>query len=54
MPDVSLVRYKGGTPNYLEVLDSQCSLFNAELSLAQAGNNEYQGLVQLYTLGGWK
>jgi multidrug efflux system outer membrane protein len=54
--DVSLMRYRGGTANYLEVLDSQRSLFNAELTLAQARNNEYQGLVQLYKAlgGGWK
>ncbi|MCU1253073.1 MAG: efflux system, outer rane lipoprotein NodT [Edaphobacter sp.] len=54
--DVSLVRYRGGTSNYLDVLDSQRSLFNAELTLAQARNNEYQSLVQLYKAlgGGWK
>jgi multidrug efflux system outer membrane protein len=54
--DVSLMRYRGGTANYLDVLDSQRSLFQAELTLAQARNNEYQSLVQLYkTLGGgWK
>ena len=54
--DVSLMRYRGGTANYLEVLDSQRSLFTAELTLAQDRNNEYQGLVQLYKAlgGGWK
>ena len=54
--DVSMMLYKGGTANYLEVLDSQRSLFNAELTLAQARNNEYQSLVQLYKAlgGGWK
>ena len=54
--DVSLMRYKGGTANYLDVLDSQRSLFAAELTLAQARNNEYQSLVQLYKAlgGGWK
>jgi outer membrane protein, multidrug efflux system len=54
--DVSLMRYRGGTSNYLEVLDSQRSLFTAELTLAQARNNEYQSLVQLYKAlgGGWK
>jgi outer membrane protein, multidrug efflux system len=54
--NVSLMRYRGGTSNYLEVLDSQRSLFSAELTLAQARNNEYQGLVQLYKAlgGGWK
>jgi outer membrane protein, multidrug efflux system len=53
---LSLVRYRGGTSNYLDVLDSQRSLFNAELTLAQARNNEYQSLVQLYKAlgGGWK
>jgi multidrug efflux system outer membrane protein len=54
--DVSLMRYKGGTANFLEVLDSQRSLFEAELTLAQDRNNEYQSLVQLYKAlgGGWK
>jgi multidrug efflux system outer membrane protein len=54
--NVSLMRYRGGTSNYLEVLDSQRSLFTAELTLAQARNNEYQGLIQLYKAlgGGWK
>jgi len=54
--DVSLMRYRGGTATYLEVLDSQRSLFQAELTLAQARNNEYQSLVQLYKAlgGGWK
>jgi len=53
---VSLMRYRGGTATYLDVLDSQRSLFNAELTLAQARNNEYQSLVQLYKAlgGGWK
>jgi multidrug efflux system outer membrane protein len=54
--EVSLMRYRGGTANYLDVLDSQRSLFQAELTLAQARNNEYQGLVQLYKAlgGGWQ
>jgi outer membrane protein, multidrug efflux system len=53
--NVSLMRYRGGTSNYLEVLDSQRSLFSAELTLAEARNNEYQSLVQLYKAlgGGW-
>lgn len=53
---LSLMRYRGGTANYLDVLDSQRSLFQAELTLAEARNNEYQGLVQLYKAlgGGWK
>jgi multidrug efflux system outer membrane protein len=54
--DVSLMRYRGGTATYLDVLDSQRSLFQAELTLAQARNSEYQSLVQLYKAlgGGWK
>src|SRR6201996_5796131 len=54
--NVSLMRYRGGTATYLSVLDSQRSLFAAELTLAQARNNEYQSLVQLYKAlgGGWK
>jgi len=53
---VSLMRYRGGTATYLEVLYIQRSLFNAELTLAQARNSEYQSLVQLYKAlgGGWK
>jgi outer membrane protein, multidrug efflux system len=52
----SLVRYRGGITNYLEVLDGQRSLFNAELTLAQARGSEYQSLLQLYKAlgGGWQ
>jgi multidrug efflux system outer membrane protein len=52
---VSLMQYRGGTANYLSVLNSQSSLFSAELTLVQARNNEYQSLVQLYKAlgGGW-
>ena len=41
---------------YLDVLDSQRSLLEAQLTLAQARNNEYQSLAQLYKPlgGGWK
>jgi multidrug efflux system outer membrane protein len=54
--NVSLMRYKGGTATYISVLDSQRSLFATEITLAQARNNEYQSLVQLYKAlgGGWK
>ena len=54
--DTSLKRYRGGIATYLEVLDGQRSLFNAELTLAQARGNEYQSLVQLYKAlgGGWQ
>src|SRR5580704_1668403 len=53
---LSLLRWKGGTTTYLEVLDGQRSLFSAELTLAQARGSEYQSLVQLYKSlgGGWQ
>jgi multidrug efflux system outer membrane protein len=53
---LSTLRYTGGTTTYLEVLDGQRSLFDAELTLAQARGNEYESLVQLYKVlgGGWQ
>ena len=53
---LSGMRYRGGTTTYLEVLDGQRSLYNAELTLAQARGSEYQSLVQLYRAlgGGWQ
>jgi multidrug efflux system outer membrane protein len=52
----SLKRYRGGIATYLEVLDNQRSLFNAQLTLAQNRGNEFQSLVQLYKAlgGGWR
>ncbi len=53
---LSIMRYRGGTTTYLEVLDGQRSLFSAEIVLAQARGFEYQSLVQLYKAlgGGWQ
>jgi multidrug efflux system outer membrane protein len=53
---LSNMRYQGGTTTYLEVLDGQRSLFDAQLTLAEARGNEYQSLVQLYRAlgGGWQ
>jgi len=53
---LSVMRYRGGTTTYLEVLDGQRSLFAAELTLAAARGSEYQSLVQLYKSlgGGWQ
>ena len=52
---LSDIRYRGGVSSYLEVLTSQTSLFNAELTQAQARLGELLALVQLYTAlgGGW-
>src|SRR5437899_12919237 len=54
--NTSLMRYRGGIATYLEVLDAQRSLFNAQLTLAQARGKEYQSVVQLYKSlgGGWQ
>jgi outer membrane protein, multidrug efflux system len=53
---LATMRYKGGITTYLEVLDSQRSLFIQQLALAQARGNEYQSLVALYKAlgGGWR
>jgi len=53
---LSNLQYRGGTATYLEVLDSQRSLYTAELTLAQARGDEYESLVQLYRSlgGGWQ
>jgi outer membrane protein, multidrug efflux system len=52
----SLKRYRGGIATYLEVLDNQRSLYNAQLTLARDRGNEFQSLVQLYKAlgGGWR
>ncbi len=49
-------RFRGGSSGYLEVLDAERSLFNAELDLADARRNHLQAIVQAYRAlgGGWK
>jgi multidrug efflux system outer membrane protein len=49
------LRYKGGVSEYLEVLDAQRSLFNAELDEASAATEHSKTLVRLYKAlgGGW-
>ncbi len=50
------LRYEGGVSAYLEVLDAQRSLFNAELTLAQSNRDQLVAMVNLYKAlgGGWK
>jgi multidrug efflux system outer membrane protein len=50
------IRYDNGGSSYLEVLTSETNLFSAELSLANAQQQEALSLVQLYGAlgGGWK
>ena len=49
-------RYEGGVSSYLEVLDSQRSLFESELTLASAVRDQMTSIVQLYRAlgGGWQ
>jgi len=48
-------RYRGGVSPYLEVLDAQRELFNAELEQASTRRDQLVALVQLYRAlgGGW-
>jgi outer membrane protein, multidrug efflux system len=53
---VADMRYRGGVSSYLEVLDTDTRLFNAELQLAQAQLDELAAVIQLYKAlgGGWQ
>ncbi|MBS1835399.1 MAG: efflux transporter outer membrane subunit [Acidobacteria bacterium] len=53
---LSRVRYQGGVVSYLEVLQSETTLFNAEIELAQARLDERLAVVQVYNAlgGGWQ
>jgi multidrug efflux system outer membrane protein len=53
--ELAELRYRGGVAAYLEVLDAQRSLFNAELDEAQTLGSHYVSLVRLYKAlgGGW-
>ena len=49
------IRYRGGVTSFLEVLDTERQLFDAELALAQAQRDELVAVVRLYRAlgGGW-
>ena len=52
---VARLRFDSGYTSYIEVLDAERSLFNAELSLAETKGVLFQALVNLYKAmgGGW-
>ena len=52
---LSWARYDGGVVDYLEVLDSERTLFNAELAESQSRQLYYSAIVRLYGAlgGGW-
>jgi NodT family efflux transporter outer membrane factor (OMF) lipoprotein len=53
---LSRLRYQGGLDSYLQVLDAERNLFQAELLLAQLRREELLAVVQLYRAlgGGWQ
>jgi multidrug efflux system outer membrane protein len=53
--ELAELRYRGGVADYLEVLDAQRSLFDAELDDTASVRDELVGLIQLYKAlgGGW-
>ena len=53
---LSWVRYDGGLTSYLEVLNLQTSLFNAELKASEALKQQLTSIVNLYDAlgGGWQ
>jgi multidrug efflux system outer membrane protein len=52
---LALLRYENGYTSYIEVLDAERSLFNAQLSYAQSQDVLLRALVNLYKAsgGGW-
>ncbi|HEY1964776.1 MAG TPA: efflux transporter outer membrane subunit [Acidobacteriaceae bacterium] len=54
--NLSNMRYKGGYSAYLDVLTNQTTLFQGQLTLASAREEEMLSLVQLYNAlgGGWQ
>ena len=52
---LSRARYNGGVVDYLEVLDTERTLFNAELDKSQSLQRYYNAIVRLYASlgGGW-
>ena len=53
---VANMRYAGGVSSYLEVLDTERQLFDAELQLVQAKRDESVSVIDLYKAlgGGWQ
>ncbi len=49
------LRYENGYTSYIEVLDAERSLFNAQLQYAQSQQVEFQAMINLYKAmgGGW-
>lgn len=52
---LAVLRYQEGEVDYLNVLDAERTLFDAELSLAQSQADNFNAVVELYSAlgGGW-
>ncbi len=52
---IARLRYDNGYTSYIEVLDAERSLFNAELTYTQTQGFLFQALINLYKAmgGGW-
>ena len=55
-PSLANKRFFGGLDNYLQVLDAERDLFDAELNLARLQRDELLNIVGLYRAlgGGWE
>jgi multidrug efflux system outer membrane protein len=49
------MRYNGGVTSYLEVLESERTLFSAELELSEVRQSTFNSYIRLYKAlgGGW-
>lgn len=54
--ELAQVQYRGGSINYIDVLDAQRRYFDAQIGLSNAVRDEHLALVELYKSlgGGWK
>lgn len=54
--ELAHLQYRGGSINYIDVLDAQRRYFDAQIGLSNAVRDEYLALVDLYKSlgGGWQ
>lgn len=54
--NLALLQYRGGSINYIDVLDAQRRYFEAEIGVSNAVRDEHLALVELYKAlgGGWE
>jgi multidrug efflux system outer membrane protein len=54
--DTARLRYDNGYTSYIEVLDAERSLFNAQLNYTQTQQTQFQAMINLYKAmgGGWE